>query len=218
MEGRWPAPCYPLSEVASKGSPVVGRTSDVVAAVQVQSTQQKPARSQASKDTPASDAFGSLVDSNTQAISNKAQAQDTAPRRSDSTSSSTASDRSPRDTSSTEQPSQSKASDDTETSAPAKNDKSDAASDSAKDAGKIKDKSETSDTKSADESDETKGDKTDGADAPAAAVDAAAAASTKWMRRSPPCPIRTRLSLPRPSCRPIRMRLRARPAMLPPRR
>lgn len=174
MEGRWPAPCYPLSEVASKGSPVVGRTSDVVASVQVQSAQQKPARSQASKDTPASDAFGSLVDSNTQAISNKAQAQDTAPRRSDSKSSSTASDRSPRDTSSTDQPSQSRASDDTDTSAPAKNDKSDAASDPAKDAGKIKDKSETSDAKSADESDETKGDKTDGTDALTATVDAPA--------------------------------------------
>ncbi|WP_454643688.1 flagellar hook-length control protein FliK [Bradyrhizobium liaoningense] len=164
---------------------MVGRTSDVVASVQVQSAQQKPARSQTSKDTPASDAFGSLVDSKTQAIANKAQ--DTAPRRSDSTSSSTAYDRSPRDTSSTEQPSQSKASDDTETSAPAKNDKSDAASDSAKDASKIKDKSETSDAKSADESDEIKGDKTDGTDAPAA-VDAPAAASTDATQPTLPDP------------------------------
>lgn len=167
---------------------MVGRTSDVVASVQVQSAQQKPARSQASKDTPASDAFGSLVDSNTQAISNKAQAQDTAPRRSDSKSSSTASDRSPRDTSSTDQPSQSRASDDTDTSAPAKNDKSDAASDPAKDAGKIKDKSETSDAKSADESDETKGDKTDGTDALTATVDAPAAVPTDATQPTLPDP------------------------------
>ncbi|WP_061027440.1 flagellar hook-length control protein FliK [Bradyrhizobium sp. CCH5-F6] len=152
---------------------MVGRTSDVVASVQVASAQQKPARSQVPKDAPADDSFGSLVDSNTQAISNNAQAQDAAPRRSDSTSSSTASDRRPRESSSADQPSQSRASDDTDTSAPANNDKSDATGDPAKDAGKVKDKSETSDAKSADKSDETKGDDADGTDTPTAAVDAA---------------------------------------------
>lgn len=154
---------------------MAGRTSDVVASVQVASAQQKPARSQAPKEAPANDSFGSLVDSNTQAISNNAQAQDAAPRRSDSTSSSTASDRRPRESSSADQPSQSRASDDTDTSAPANNDKSDATSDPAKDASKLKDKSEASDAKSADKSDETKGDNTDGTDAATAAVDAAAA-------------------------------------------
>ncbi len=135
---------------------MVGRTSDVVASVQIPSAQQKPARSQAGNDGPANDSFGSLVDSNTQAISNNAQAQDTAPRRNEP--SSTAPDRHSRDTSSMDQPSQSKASD---APAPAKNDRSEASSGRAKDAGKAndrtKDKSETTEAKSADKSDETKG-------------------------------------------------------------
>ncbi|WP_027573213.1 flagellar hook-length control protein FliK [Bradyrhizobium sp. WSM1743] len=167
---------------------MVGRTSDVVASVQVPSAQPKPARPQGPKDAPATDSFGTLVDSNTQAISNNAQAQDTAPRRSDSA----ASDRGPRDTSSTDQPAQSKASDDTDTSAPAKNDKSEATSDPAqdagKDAGKIKDKSETSDAKSAEKSDETKGDKSDGPDALTAAADAAAAVPTDATQIAVPDP------------------------------
>lgn len=166
---------------------MVGRTSDVVASVQVASAQQKPARSQGPKDAPANDSFGSLVDSNTQAINNNAQAQDAAPRRSDSTSSSTASDRRPRDSASADQPSQSRASDDTDTSAPAKKDKSDATTDPAKDAGKVKDKSETSDAKAADKSDETKGDDTD-TDAPTAAVDAAAAAPAEPAQTAVPDP------------------------------
>jgi len=54
--------------------------------VPVPSAQQKTARSQGPKDTSTNDSFGSLVDSNTQAISNNAasQAQDSAPRRTDS--------------------------------------------------------------------------------------------------------------------------------------
>src|SRR4029078_7827992 len=94
----WPAPCYPCAEDVFKGSPVVGRTSDVAASVLVPSAQQKTARSQGPKDTSTNDSFGSLVDSNTQAISNNAasQAHDSAPRRTDSASS--ASDKSPRDT------------------------------------------------------------------------------------------------------------------------
>ncbi|PIT01186.1 flagellar hook-length control protein [Bradyrhizobium nitroreducens] len=158
---------------------MVSRTSDVVASVQVSSTQQKPARSQSTKDAQqAPDSFGSLVDSNTQAISTKDAAQDNAPRRSDSSSA----DKGPRDTSSTDQPAQSKASDDTDTSAPARDDKaSDTTTDPAKDANKdklqakdkAKDKSETSDAKSADE---TKGDKAEATDGLAAAVDAAATA------------------------------------------
>ena len=167
---------------------MVGRTSDVVASVQVASAQQKPARSQVPKDAPADDSFGSLVDSNTQAISNNAQAQDAAPRRSDSTSSSTASDRRPRESSSADQPSQSRASDDTDTSAPANNDKSDATGDPAKDAGKVKDKSETSDAKSADKSDETKGDDAAGTDTPTAAVDAAAAVPADAAQTAVPDP------------------------------
>lgn len=163
---------------------MVGRTSDVVASVQVASAQQKPARSQGPKDAPANDSFGSLVDSNTQAISNNAQAQDAAPRRSDPT----ASDRRPRESSSADQPSQSRASDDTDTSAPANNDKSDATGDPAKDAGKVKDKSETSDAKSADKSDETKGDDADGTDAPTAAVDAAAAVPADAAQTAVPDP------------------------------
>src|SRR3954470_20034674 len=93
-------------EDVSKGLPVVVRTSDVVASVQVPSAQQKPARSQAPKDT-SNDSFGSLVDSNTQAISDSAasSAQDT-PRRTDSSSS--APDKSPRDRSATDKSSQSK--------------------------------------------------------------------------------------------------------------
>nr|WP_249788963.1 flagellar hook-length control protein FliK [Bradyrhizobium sp. BRP19] len=149
--------------------------SDVVASVQIQSAQQKPARSQAPKDTPASEAFGSLVDSNTQAIGNNAPAQDTAPRRNEQTSSSPAAERPSRDTSSTDQASQSKASDDTAPSAPAEND-SEAPSDPAKDAGKVKDKSETAEAKSADKSDEPESDATDGTEVLTAAVEAAAAA------------------------------------------
>ncbi|MGY3289072.1 hypothetical protein ACVWWP_002139 [Bradyrhizobium sp. LM3.6] len=123
---------------------MVGRTSDVAASAQVQSAQQKPARSQASKDT-SNDSFGSLVDSNTQAISDSASSPDTAPRRTDSSSSS---DKSPRDHSATDPSSQSKASDDTDNSAPAKNDtKNDTTADPAKADSKTKDKSETSDAK-----------------------------------------------------------------------
>ncbi|SDH88533.1 Flagellar hook-length control protein FliK [Bradyrhizobium sp. Rc2d] len=170
---------------------MVGRTSDVVASVQVQSAQQKPARSQATKDPAATDSFGSLVDSNTQAISNAAsQAQDSAPRRSDASSSSSSSDRAARDTSSTDQAPQSKASDDTDASAPAKDDSKvdDTTTDPAKDAGKTKDKVETSDAKSADKSDETKGDKTDGTDPLAPAVDAAAAVATDATQVAVPDP------------------------------
>ncbi|WP_439402319.1 flagellar hook-length control protein FliK [Bradyrhizobium sp. DASA03068] len=155
---------------------MVGRMSDVVASVQIQSAQQKPARSQAPKDTPASDDFGSLVDSNTQAISNNAPAQDTPPRRSEQTSSAPAPERPSRDSSSTDQSSQSKASDDTDPSAPVENDKAEASSDPAKDAGKVKEKSETADAKSADKSDETEGETSDGTEVVIAAVDAAAAA------------------------------------------
>lgn len=165
---------------------MVGRTSDVVASVQVPSAQQKPARSQGPKDASANDSFGSLVDSNTQAINNNAQAQDPAPRRSESKSSSPSSDRSARDTSSTDQPSQSKASDDVDTPVPAKNDKSEATSDPAKDAGKAKDKSETSDAKPADKSEETDADKTDGT--PVAGADAGAAAAADATQTALPDP------------------------------
>lgn len=168
-----------MPKMFPRGISVVGRTSDVAASVQVQSAQQKPARSQASRDTSATDSFGSLVDSNTQAISNNSQAQDTAPRRTESPSSASDKDKGPRETSSTDQTSQSRASDDTDNSA-AKNDAKDAKTDTASDTtadpakpGKTKDKSETSDAKSADKSEETKGDKT--TDGLAAAVDAAAA-------------------------------------------
>lgn len=158
---------------------MVGRTSDVVASVQVSSTQQKPARSQSAKEPSANDSFGSLVDSNTQAISSNAaaQAQESGPRRSDSSSSSQ--DKGPRDSSSADQSSQSKASDDTDASA-ASDKPNDTSADPAKDAGKdkVKDKSETSDAKSADTSDETKGDKAEATDGLAAAVDAAATAPT----------------------------------------
>ena len=145
---------------------MVGRASDVAASVQIQSTPQKPARSQSAKDTSTNDSFGSLVDSNTQAISNNAPSQDTAPRRPESSSSSSsAPDKGPRDTAATDQPSQSKANDDTDTSAPTA---SDATADPAK---PTKAKSETSDAKSADKADDAKGDKTDGT--AAATVDAA---------------------------------------------
>ncbi|TFV72844.1 flagellar hook-length control protein FliK [Bradyrhizobium frederickii] len=155
---------------------MVGRTSDVAASVQVSSAQQKPARSQSAKEASASDSFGSLVDSNTQAINTNAaaQAQDSAPRRSESSASSA--DKGPRDASSTDQASQSKASDETDASAPTRADEaSDATTDAGKDTGKVKDKSETSDAKSADTSEQTKGDKTEAADGLAAAVDAAPA-------------------------------------------
>ncbi|MCA1473054.1 flagellar hook-length control protein FliK [Bradyrhizobium sp. IC3195] len=167
---------------------MVGRMSDVVASVQIQSAQQKPARSQAPKDTPASEAFGSLVDSNTQAIGNNAPAQDSAPRRSEQTSSSPAAERPSRDTSSTDQTSQSKASDDTDPSAPAENGRGEASSDPAKDAGKVKDKSETADAKSADKSDETETDATDGTEVLTAAVEAAAAAPSATTQTALPDP------------------------------
>ena len=166
---------------------MVGRTSDVVASVQVPSAQQKPARSQGPKDASANDSFGSLVDSNTQAISNNAQAQDTGPRRNESPSPSPSSDRSTRDTSSTEQPSQRKASDDTDSLAPAKNDKSETTSDPAKDAGKAKDKPETQEAKSADRSEETNANNTDGT-AVTAASDAAAAVAADATQTALPDP------------------------------
>jgi flagellar hook-length control protein FliK len=187
-------------EDVSKGLPVVGRTSDVAASVQVQSAQQKPARSQAPKDSSANDSFGSLVDSNTQAINDSAasSAQDT-PRRPDSSSS--ASDKSPRDRAAGDQFSQSKASDDADNSASAKNDarndaKSDAKNDSTADAAKAdsktKDKPKASDAKSADKSadksDETKADKADGTDGLAAAVDTAAAAQIDATQAAVPDP------------------------------
>src|SRR3954454_8409542 len=187
-------------EDVSKGLPVVGRTSDVAASVQVQSAQQKPARSQAPKDSSTNDSFGSLVDSNTQAINDSAasSAQDT-PRRPDSSSS--ASDKSPRDRAAGDQFSQSKASDDADNSASAKNDarndaKSDAKNDSTADAAKAdsktKDKPKASDAKSADKSadksDETKADKADGTDGLAAAVDTAAAAQVDATQAAIPDP------------------------------
>ncbi|PWE77034.1 flagellar hook-length control protein [Bradyrhizobium sp. SUTN9-2] len=165
---------------------MVGRMSDVVASVQIQSAQQKPVRSQAPKDTPASEAFGSLVDSNTQASGNNAQ--DAAPRRNEQSSSSPAAERPSRDTSSTDQPSQSKASDDTEASAPAENDRGEAPSDPTKDAGKVKDKSETADAKSADKSDEPESDATDGTEVLTAAVEAAAAAPSATTQTALPDP------------------------------
>ena len=172
---------------------MVGRTSDVVASVQVSSTQQKPARSQSAKEPSANDSFGSLVDSNTQAISSNAaaQAQESGPRRSDSSSSSQ--DKGPRDSSSADQSSQSKASDDADASASAANDKTnDTSTEPAKDAGKakdkVKDKSETSDAKSADTSDETKGDKTETTDGLAAAVNPTAIAPTDVAQASVPDP------------------------------
>ncbi|MEY9126777.1 flagellar hook-length control protein FliK [Bradyrhizobium yuanmingense] len=167
---------------------MVGRMSDVVASVQIQSAQQKPARSQAPKDTPASEAFGSLVDSNTQASGNNAPAQDSPPRRSEQTSSSPAAERPSRDTSSTDQTSQSKASADTDASAPAENDRGEAPSDPAKDAGKVKDKSEAADAKSADKSDETASDATDGTEVLTAAVEAAAAAPSATTQTALPDP------------------------------
>ncbi|QOG19716.1 MULTISPECIES: flagellar hook-length control protein FliK [Bradyrhizobium] len=166
---------------------MVGRTSDVAASVQVPSAQQKPAKSQGSRDT--SDSFGSLVDSNTQAISNNAGTQDTAPRRSDSaTSSSSASDRSTRDTSSSDSSSQSKASDDTEPSTSASSDTTTDSAKAADKAGKAKDKSETSDAKPADKSDQTKADKNDTTDGLAAAVDATATAQTGATQAAVPDP------------------------------
>lgn len=173
---------------------MVGRTSDVVASVQVSSTLQKPTRSQNAKEASAHHSFGSLVDSNTQAIGTDAdsQAQDSAPCRSDSSSSSA--DRGPRDTSSTDRPSQSKASDDADRSAPARNDgTNDTTSDPVKDAGKAKDKPETSDAKSADKSNEPKSNKseadtTEAADGLAAATDAAATAPTDSAQATVPDP------------------------------
>ncbi|MCA1415918.1 flagellar hook-length control protein FliK [Bradyrhizobium sp. NBAIM20] len=167
---------------------MVGRMSDVVASVQIQSAQQKPAPSQAPKDTPASEAFGSLVDSNTQGIDKNAPAQDSPPRRSEQTSSSPAAERPSRDTSSTDQASQSKASDDTAPSAPAENDRGEASSDPAKDAGKVKDKSEMAEAKSADKSDEPESDATDGTEVLTAAVEAAAAAPSATTQTALPDP------------------------------
>lgn len=152
---------------------MVGVTSDVAASAQVPSAQQKPARSQSPKDSATSGSFGALVDSNTQAIGNCASpsTQDSAPRRADASASSSPSDRSQRDTSSNDQSSPSKASDSTDSSTPAT---SDPTPDPAKAAGKSQDKSEASGTISGDKSDSSKGDKTDGTDGLAAAVDAAA--------------------------------------------
>ncbi|MFK4380644.1 flagellar hook-length control protein FliK [Bradyrhizobium sp. USDA 3397] len=161
--------------------------SDVVASVQIQSAQQKPARSQAPKDTPASEAFGSLVDSNTQASGNNAPAQDSAPRRSEQTSSSPATERPSRDTSSTDQTSQSKASDDTDASAPAEHD-SEAPGNPAKDAGKVKDKSETADAKSEEKPDETASAATDGTEVLTAAAEAAVAAPPATAQTALPDP------------------------------
>ncbi|MDA9545844.1 flagellar hook-length control protein [Bradyrhizobium sp. CCBAU 45321] len=166
---------------------MVGRMSDVVASVQIQSAQQKPARSQAPKDTPASEAFGSLVDSNTQASGNNAPAQDSAPRRSEQTSSSPATERPSRDTSSTDQTSQSKASDDTDASAPAEHD-SEAPGNPAKDAGKVKDKSETADAKSEEKPDETASAATDGTEVLTAAAEAAVAAPPATAQTALPDP------------------------------
>ncbi|MBR0989803.1 flagellar hook-length control protein FliK [Bradyrhizobium japonicum] len=187
------------AEVVSEGLPVVSRTSDVVANVPVPSAQQKPARSQSTREGSANDAFGSLVDSNTQAINSNAatQAQDSAPRRSDSSSA----DKGPRDTSPTDQSSQSRANDDT--SAPARGEKTDnktddrandTATDPARDAGKAKDKAkdknkaEASDAKSADTSGKTKDDKTEGTDTLTAAIDAAAPAPADAAQAAVPDP------------------------------
>nr|WP_311974038.1 flagellar hook-length control protein FliK [Bradyrhizobium glycinis] len=159
-----------------------------MASVQIQSAQQKPARSQAPKDTPASGAFGSLVDSNTQAIGNNAPAQDSAPRRSEQTSSSPAAERPSRDTPSTDQASQSKASDDADPSAAAENDRGEAPGDPAKGAGKVKDKTETADAKSADKSDETESDTTHGTEVLTAAADAAAGAPPATAQTALPDP------------------------------
>ena len=172
---------------------MVSRTSDVVASVPVPSAQQKPARSQSTREPSANDAFGSLVDSNTQAINSNAAtpAQDSAPRRSDSSSA----DRGPRDTSSTDQSSQSRASDDT--SASARDDRTndttnDTTTDPARDAGrakdKAKDKAEASDAKSADTSGKTKDDKTEDTDTLTAAVDAAATAPADAAQAAVPDP------------------------------
>ncbi|WP_333919224.1 MULTISPECIES: flagellar hook-length control protein FliK [unclassified Bradyrhizobium] len=158
-----------------------------MASVQIQSAQQKPARSQAPKDTPASEAFGSLVDSNTQASGNNAPAQDSAPRRSEQTSSSPATERPSRDTSSTDQTSQSKASDDTDASAPAEHD-SEAPGNPAKDAGKVKDKSETADAKSEEKPDETASAATDGTEVLTAAAEAAVAAPPATAQTALPDP------------------------------
>ncbi len=159
--------------------------SDVVASVQIQSAQQKPARSQAPKDTPASEAFGALVDSNTQGIDNNAPPQDIAPRRSEQTS--PAAERPSRDTSSTEQASQSKASDGAEPSA-AENDRAEAPGNPAKDADKVKDKSETAEASSADKPDETGNDTADGTAVLTAAAEAAAAAPPATTQTALPDP------------------------------
>ncbi|MBR0839997.1 flagellar hook-length control protein FliK [Bradyrhizobium liaoningense] len=163
---------------------MVGRTSDVVASVPTPSAQQKPARSQGAKNAPANDTFGSLVDSNTQAISNNAASQDTVPRRTDSASSS-APDRGARDNTAADQPLPSKASEDTDSSVPANGDTT---PDPAKAAGKAKDKSETSDSKSAETSDETKDDKTDGNDGLSAAVDGAPTVQSDATQTTTPDP------------------------------
>ncbi|MDD1535403.1 MULTISPECIES: flagellar hook-length control protein FliK [unclassified Bradyrhizobium] len=153
---------------------MVGRTSEVAASVQVSSAQQKPARSQSGKEASAHDSFGSLVDSNTQAVNANAAAQvaDSAPRRSESSTA----DKGPREPSSADQASQSKSSDDADAPASTRADEaSDTPADAPEDTGKVKDKSETSDAKSADASEQTKGDKTEASDAVAANVEAAPA-------------------------------------------
>ncbi|MBR0776609.1 flagellar hook-length control protein FliK [Bradyrhizobium diazoefficiens] len=154
---------------------MVSRTSDVAASVQVPGAQQKPARSQGTKDNSTNDSFGALVDSNTQAISN-AQPQDTAPRKTDNAAP-PAPSKGSRDNSATDQPAQAKASDGTDNSAPDSDMTADAAMTPDKPA-KDKAEPETSDAKPADKSDETKVDGTGATDGLAAAIDAAAAAQT----------------------------------------
>ncbi|WP_439394646.1 flagellar hook-length control protein FliK [Bradyrhizobium sp. PMVTL-01] len=165
---------------------MVGVSSDLAASVQVSSAQQKPARSQGPRGTSPNESFGSLVDSNTQGISNNAPAQDAAPRRTESSSSS-ASDRSSRDTASTQSSAQSKASDDSNTPVPAK---SEATDDAGKDQVKTdttKDKPEASDAKSAEKS-EDKSDTTEGSDSLAAPLDAATAAQVDATQAAQPDP------------------------------
>lgn len=156
---------------------MVGRTSDVVASVQVPSTPAKSARTQAPKDSASNSPFGALVDSNTQAISNSS-GQDPAPRRSDAAAST--SDRSARDTAATDTPSRDTANDAADSASSGNDATADAADAGSKadakpdgtSAGKTKDGSDTSDTAATDEPD---ADKT-ATDGLAAAVDGAAQA------------------------------------------
>jgi flagellar hook-length control protein FliK len=160
---------------------VVSVTSDVGASVSVQTAPSKPARPQA----PADDQFGALLDSNTAAASNSTPSTppDPAPRRSDSALSS---DNSSRDTSATDQSPPSQAADSNTSSEPAGDDTS---ADATKAPGKTKDKSDASDSKSAtSKSDAAKGDKTDGSDGPAAAVQAAVSTQQSAAQTATPDP------------------------------